>query len=54
MLDELQIRQLMKDQHFIETMSKLERIACLSFKDLVNEFLGNTRAINYAEVVNKS
>jgi len=43
----------MKDQHFIKTISELERITWLSFKALVNEFLGNTRAINYVEVVNK-
>ena len=44
-LDGSQLRQLMKDQHFIETMSELERIAWLSFKALVNEFLGNTQIL---------
>ena len=48
-----QIRQLIKDEHFIGTMSELEKNAWLSFKDVVKNFLGNTRAKNYTEIVQK-
>ena len=48
-----QIRQLIKDQHFIETMSELEKNAWLAFKAIVKDFLGNTRAKNYTEIVKK-
>lgn len=48
-----QIRQLIKDDHFIGTMSELEKNAWSSFKDLVKNFLGNKRANNYTEIVQK-
>ncbi|XP_069623312.1 uncharacterized protein [Ranitomeya imitator] len=48
-----QIRQLIKDEHFTGTMSDLEKNAWLSFKDVVKNFLGNTRASNYKEIVQK-
>ena len=48
-----QIRQLIKNEHFIGTMSKLEKNAWLSFKDVVKNFLGNTRAKNYTKIVQK-
>lgn len=48
-----QIRQLMKDEKFIETMSELEKNAWLSFKEIATKFLGNTRAENYTEIVQK-
>ena len=41
-----QIRQLIKDEHFIGTMSELKKNAWISFKDVVKNFLGNTRAKN--------
>ena len=41
-----QIWQLIKDEHFIGTMSELKKNAWLSFKDVVKNFLGNTRAKN--------
>lgn len=46
-----QIRQLIKDEHFTETMTELERNAWLAFKNIVKDFLGNTRAPNYIEIV---
>ena len=48
-----QIRQLIKDEHFTGTMSDLEKNAWLSLKDVVKNFLGNTRASNYTEIVQK-
>ena len=51
--DSPQIRQLIKDEHFTGTMSDLEKNAWLSFKDVVKNFLGNTRASNYTEIVQK-
>lgn len=48
-----QIRQLIKDEHFTGTMPDLEKNAWLSFKDVVKNFLGNKRASNYTEVVQK-
>lgn len=46
-----QIRQLIKDERFIETMTELEKNAWLAFKSIVKDFLGNTRAQNYVEIV---
>ena len=48
-----QIRQLIKDEHFIGTMSEPQKNAWLSFKDIVKDFLGNSRAPNYIEIVHK-
>ena len=48
-----QIRQLIKDQQFTGTMSDHEKNAWLSFKDVVRNFLGNTRASNYTEIAQK-
>ena len=53
MFDGPQIRQLIKDEHFTGTMSDLEKNAWLSFKDVVKNFLGNTHASNYTEIVQK-
>lgn len=46
-----QIRQLIEDEHFIKTMSEIEKNAWLAFKDIVKNFLGNTRARNYFDIV---
>ena len=48
-----QIWQLIKDEQFTSTMSDLEKNAWLSFKDIVKNFLGNTRASNYTKIVQK-
>ena len=42
MFDDPQIQQLIKDDHFIGTMSELQKNVSLSFKDIVKIFLGNT------------
>ena len=46
------VRQLIKDEHFVGTMSELETNAWISFKDVKN-FLGNTREKNSTEIVQK-
>ena len=47
------IRQLIKGEHFIGTMSELEKNAWKSFKVDVKNFLENKRAKNYTEIVQK-
>ena len=39
-----QIEQHIKDEHLIGTMSELENNSWISLKDVVKNFLGNTRA----------
>lgn len=51
MFDDPQIRQLVKDEHFIGIMIEQQTNAWLAFKNLVKEFLGNTRAQSYTEIV---
>lgn len=46
-----QIRQLLADEHFVVIMSEIETNAWLAFKNIVKDFLGNTRALNYADIV---
>ena len=48
-----QIRQLIKDKNFTGSMTVLEKHAWLSIKDVVKNFLGNTRVSNYNEKVQK-
>ena len=48
-----QIWQLIKDEQFTSTMSDSEKNAWLSFRDVVENFLGNIRTFNYAENVQK-
>ena len=40
-------------EHFIGTISELEKNAWISFKDLDKNFLGNTRAKNYTKIFQK-
>ena len=47
-----QIRQLMGDQIFCDSMNEVELATWLSFVELVKNFLGNYRADNYKEIVN--
>ena len=47
-----QIRQLMGDQKFCDSMNEMELAAWLSFVEVVMNFLGNHRADNYKETVN--
>jgi len=46
-----QIRQLMQDKQFDEDLNETERNACLSFKRICKDFLGNHKAANYQDVV---
>ena len=47
-----QIRQLMKDQKFYDSVNEVELAAWLSFVEVVNNFLGNYRADNYKDIAN--
>ncbi|XP_070613747.1 uncharacterized protein [Erythrolamprus reginae] len=47
--DEPQIGQLVKDEHFIGTMSEIQKNAWLAFQNI----LGNTQAQNYIEIVHQ-
>ena len=46
-----QIRTLMKDVNFIQSMNETEAAAWLSFVDVVKNVLGNHKADNYEELV---
>jgi hypothetical protein len=46
-----QIRRLLKDDRFTKIMKKDERAAWRSFKNVVNNFLGNHKAKNYRDHV---
>ena len=46
-----QIRNLMKDPHFISSMSAEEGRTWKSFKDVYNNFLGNNKSANCKNVV---
>ena len=48
-----QIRELMKDSRFDETLNELEKLAWESFKSVSTEFLGNERSQSYEELVSK-
>ncbi|KAI4905822.1 hypothetical protein NFI96_009216 [Prochilodus magdalenae] len=48
-----QIRHVMSDKQFEELLVGQEKIAWKAFKDVVDNFLGNYRAPNYVEVVDK-
>ena len=45
------IRQLLKDKEFIETMSPEEKNGWITFSQIVNNFLGNTKSPKYKEIV---
>ncbi|GBM30356.1 hypothetical protein AVEN_21475-1 [Araneus ventricosus] len=46
-----QIRQLVKDEYFIVTVTELQKNAWLAFRNIVKYFLGNTRAQIYTEIL---
>ena len=48
----LQIRQLIQDKNFAQSMIPIERHAWLSFVSMTKNFLGNTKGDNYVHVVN--
>jgi len=47
----LQIRKLIEDKDFEVIMTDTEKAAWLSFKDVVQNFLGNKKAPNFKEIV---
>ena len=51
MCDGPQIRQLMKDKAFPNSMNETERQAWLSFVSVVENFLGNTKSDDYRNIV---
>ena len=46
-----QISKLLKDEDFDHTLSETENVAWNAFQDVVHNFLGNTKAPNYIELV---
>ena len=47
------IRKLINDADFINSMDDLEKCTWCLFVDLVKNFLGNNRAVNYKELIEK-
>lgn len=47
------IRKLLTDPSFVETMNEKEKEAWVSFKDVVRKFLGNTKDPNYKTIVQR-
>ena len=41
----------MKDKKFIETMNQDEKEDWMAFKQVVSNFLGNTKSLNYKKLV---
>ena len=48
----LQIRQLIQDKNFAQSVAPIERDAWLSFASVIKNFLGNTKGDNNVHVVN--
>jgi hypothetical protein len=48
-----QIRELTKDKTFDSILNKVELAAWTAFKDVCINFLGNNKADNYQEIVEK-
>ena len=46
-----QIRELLRDQKFIQHLTEEEKAAWCSFRDVVQQFLGNHKAEKYEEIV---
>ena len=51
--DGTQIRKLMRDKSFVKLLKGAERTAWYRFKDVTDNFLGNNRAPDYADRINK-
>ena len=47
------IRKLIKDSDFVNSMDDLEKHTWCSFVDVVKKFLGNNRAVSYKELIEK-
>jgi len=52
-LDGSQIRELLKDKEFEKRMTKKEKAAWQSFREVTKKFLGNTKDPNYVSIVDK-
>ena len=48
-----EIRQMMADDQYISSMTKIEKAAWRSFKEVILNFLGNRRSLNYKVIVSK-
>ncbi|KAI6658854.1 hypothetical protein LOD99_15179 [Oopsacas minuta] len=48
-----QIRELFRDDEFLKKLNSLERKVWLSFRDVVESFLGNHKVDNYADIVER-
>lgn len=46
-----QIRKMFRDSHFIDHMNELEKAAWLSFRSVVQNFLGNRKSPDYRSIV---
>lgn len=46
-----QIRKMLKDENFIKSMNKKEKAAWISFKKVVENFLGNHKSDDYEQIV---
>ena len=51
--DGLQIRKLIKDPNFQHSMNEIELASWLSFVEVFQSFLGNHKADNYKDIVQK-
>lgn len=49
--DGTQIRKMLKDENFIKSMNKKEKAAWISFKKVVENFLGNHKSDDYEQIV---
>lgn len=47
------IKKLIKDSDFVNSMDDLEKHTWWSFVDVVKKFLGNNRAVSYKELIEK-
>lgn len=48
-----QIRQLIKDEYFLQQMTVVEKNAWKGFVSVCENFLGNTKSVNYEEIVHE-
>ena len=46
-----QIRKLLKDDEFVRTMTEKEEAAWVSFREVVQNFLGNHKSVDYKQIV---
>ena len=49
--DESKIRKMLNDQNFIKIMNKKEKATWASFKNVVENFLGNHKSANIKKIV---